>query len=457
MSFTKIHHFEKEEYADMHHDTALNVTEGVENQPIVNPHFVRRRRRNLTTAEYVEGILAGNITTLSQAITLIESNNPAHYAQAQEIIEQCLPHAGHSVRIGITGVPGAGKSTFIEAIGNMVTSLRHKLAVLAIDPSSERSGGSILGDKTRMESISHNPDVFIRPSPSAGSLGGVARKTRETIVLCEAAGFDVIFIETVGVGQSETAVHSMVDLFMLLQISGAGDELQGIKRGIMEMADLMVITKADGENIHKAELAKTQFQGALRPRSTPRRPSRAAVWRRYGRGSRSTSTTSRPTATSATTATGRTNTGCTSRSTRCCATRSTTIRPSRPASGSTKSGCSTTRSPRSSLPRSCWTSTSPTRPHTNNNMSREGPKGEARPAPKGGKATGRFSSLFTEGRGDFLRPDPNEDTRAVPPSPCRRHRLSSPKFCKTGAKKNKKKRTNADFLLIFVRRQPAFC
>ena len=163
------------------------------------------------------------------------------------------------MRIGITGVPGAGKSTFIEAIGNMVTSLRHKLAVLAIDPSSERSGGSILGDKTRMESICHNPDVFIRPSPSA-----VARKTRETIVLCEAAGFDVIFIETVGVGQSETAVHSMVDMFMLLQISGAGDELQGIKRGIMEMADMMVITKADGENVHKAELAKTQFQSALR-------------------------------------------------------------------------------------------------------------------------------------------------------------------------------------------------
>ena len=161
-------------------------------------------------------------------------------------------------------MPGAGKSTFIEAVGNMVTSLRHKLAVLAIDPSSERSGGSILGDKTRMESICHNPDIFIRPSPSAGSLGGVARKTRETIVLCEAAGFDVVFIETVGVGQSETAVHSMVDMFMLLQISGAGDELQGIKRGIMEMADMMVITKADGENLHKAELARAQFQGALR-------------------------------------------------------------------------------------------------------------------------------------------------------------------------------------------------
>ncbi len=263
MGFTKINHYEKE-YLDSHHDSALNVTQGVEDQPIVNPYFVRKKKRTLSTDEYVSGILAGNITVLSRAITLIESSNPDHYAQAQEIIEKCLPHAGRSVRIGITGVPGAGKSTFIEAVGNMVTSLRHKLAVLAIDPSSERSGGSILGDKTRMESISTNPDVFIRPSPSAGSLGGVARKTRETIVLCEAAGFDVIFIETVGVGQSETAVHSMVDMFMLLQISGAGDELQGIKRGIMEMADMMVITKADGENIHKAELAKTQFQGALR-------------------------------------------------------------------------------------------------------------------------------------------------------------------------------------------------
>lgn len=263
MSYTRIDHYEKE-YADTHHDTALNVTQGVDDQPIVSPYFKRRKKRALTTPEYVAGILAGDITILSQAITLIESNNPDHYAQAQQIIEACLPHAGKSVRIGITGVPGAGKSTFIEAIGDMVTSLRHKLAVLAIDPSSERSGGSILGDKTRMERIATNPDVFIRPSPSAGSLGGVARKTRETIVLCEAAGFDVIFIETVGVGQSETAVHSMVDLFMLLQISGAGDELQGIKRGIMEMADLMVITKADGENIHKAELARTQFQGALR-------------------------------------------------------------------------------------------------------------------------------------------------------------------------------------------------
>ena len=262
MSYTKIEHYEKE-YLDKHHDSALNVTKGVEDQPVVNPHFVRKKRRQMTTDEYVAGILEGNITILAQAITLIESNNPAHYAQAQEIIEKCLPHSGRSIRIGITGVPGAGKSSFIEAVGNMVTSYNHKLAVLAIDPSSERSGGSILGDKTRMESICHNPKIFVRPSPSAGSLGGVARKTRETIVLCEAAGYDVIFIETVGVGQSETAVHSMVDMFMMLQISGAGDELQGIKRGIMEMADMMVITKADGENVHKAELAKAQYQGAL--------------------------------------------------------------------------------------------------------------------------------------------------------------------------------------------------
>ena len=261
-------HSDMKHYEDIHckehDDSALKVNEGVVQPPIVNPYFQRRKRHTLSTDDYIKGIREGNITILAQAITLVESLLPEHYAQAQEIIERCLPYSGNSVRIGITGVPGAGKSTFIEAVGEIVASLGHKLSVLAIDPSSERSGGSILGDKTRMESISGNPDVFIRPSPSAGSLGGVARKTRETIVLCEAAGFDVIFIETVGVGQSETAVHSMVDMFMLLQISGAGDELQGIKRGIMEMADIMVITKADGENIHKAELAKTQFQGALR-------------------------------------------------------------------------------------------------------------------------------------------------------------------------------------------------
>ncbi len=263
MAYTKIKHYETE-HIDTHHGSALAVSEGVSDQPIVNPYFRKKTRRTLSTAEYVEGILRGDITILAQAITLIESSNPQHYAQAQEIIEECLPHSGRSIRVGITGVPGAGKSSFIEAVGGMITSMRHKLAVLAIDPSSERSGGSILGDKTRMESISSNPDVFIRPSPSAGSLGGVARKTRETIVLCEAAGFDVIFIETVGVGQSETAVHSMVDIFMMLQISGAGDELQGIKRGIMEMADMMVVTKADGENKIKAEVARSQYQGAMR-------------------------------------------------------------------------------------------------------------------------------------------------------------------------------------------------
>lgn len=264
----KIDHYENH-HKEMVDNSALNVAQGVDGQPIVNPNFVRRRRPELTVGQFVEGILARDIAILSQAITLVESNNPAHYERAQQIIEGCLPHAGRSIRIGITGVPGAGKSTFIEAIGGMVAGQGHRLAVLAIDPSSERSGGSILGDKTRMESISTDPRVFIRPSPSAGSLGGVARKTRETVVLCEAAGYDVVFIETVGVGQSETAVHSMVDMFMLLQIAGAGDELQGIKRGIMEMADSIVITKADGDNITRAELAKRQFENALMLFPTP--------------------------------------------------------------------------------------------------------------------------------------------------------------------------------------------
>ena len=268
MAFTRIDHYEKH-HREENADSALDVTEGVASQPVVNPHFVRRRRPVLTTEQYVGGILAGDIAVLSQAITLVESSNPAHYEQAQQIIERCLPHTGRSIRIGITGVPGAGKSTFIEAIGGMAAGQDHKLAVLAIDPSSERSGGSILGDKTRMESISADPRVFIRPSPSAGSLGGVARKTRETVVLCEAAGYDVVFIETVGVGQSETAVHSMVDMFMLLQIAGAGDELQGIKRGIMEMADMVVINKADGDNVSRAELAKRQFENALMLFPTP--------------------------------------------------------------------------------------------------------------------------------------------------------------------------------------------
>ena len=213
-------HSDMKHYEDIHckehDDSALKVNEGVVQPPIVNPYFQRRKRHTLSTDDYIKGIREGNITILAQAITLVESLLPEHYAQAQEIIERCLPYSGNSVRIGITGVPGAGKSTFIEAVGEIVASLGHKLSVLAIDPSSERSGGSILGDKTRMEQLVHNPSVFIRPSPSAGSLGGVARKTRESIILCEAAGFDVIFIETVGVGQSETAVHSMVDLFLLI-------------------------------------------------------------------------------------------------------------------------------------------------------------------------------------------------------------------------------------------------
>ena len=242
----------------------LKVNKGVADVPTVNPYLKKRiQRKEYTPAEFVEGILKGNITILSQAVTLVESSKYEHQQMAQEIIEKCLPHAGKSVRIGITGVPGAGKSTSIDAFGMHLIGQGRKLAVLAIDPSSERSKGSILGDKTRMEALSREKNAFIRPSPSAGSLGGVARKTRETIVLCEAAGFDTVFVETVGVGQSETAVHSMVDFFLLIQLAGTGDELQGIKRGIMEMADLMVITKADGENIHKAELAKTQFQSAL--------------------------------------------------------------------------------------------------------------------------------------------------------------------------------------------------
>ena len=242
----------------------LTVNKGIAQPPIVNPYMKRKpRRRLLSAAEYVDGILKGNITVLGQAVTLVESQNPDHYALAQEVIEKCLPHAGRSVRIGSAGVPGAGRSTSIDAFGLHVLKDGGKLAVLAIDPSSERSNGSILGDKTRMEKLSVHPDAFIRPSPSAGSLGGVARKTRETIVLCEAAGFDKIFVETVGVGQSETAVHSMVDFFLLIQLAGTGDELQGIKRGIMEMADGIVINKADGDNIDRARLAQAQFRNAL--------------------------------------------------------------------------------------------------------------------------------------------------------------------------------------------------
>lgn len=242
----------------------LTVNSGVNQPPVVNPYMKRRpRRRQLSAGELVEGILKGDVTMLSQAVTMIESLSPEHQNVAQEVIEKCLPYSGKSRRIGITGVPGAGKSTSIDVFGLHVLRGGGKLAVLAIDPSSERTKGSILGDKTRMERLSQHPSAFIRPSPSAGSLGGVARKTRETIVLCEAAGYNNIFVETVGVGQSETAVHSMVDFFLLIQLAGTGDELQGIKRGIMEMADGIVINKADGDNIGPAQLAQAQFRSAL--------------------------------------------------------------------------------------------------------------------------------------------------------------------------------------------------
>lgn len=257
------------EHQDGTFQSHLQEKKGVAQPPTTNNAAVlkfkhtKNRKKSLTVQEYVDGILEGNITILSQAITLVESNLPSHQSIAQEIIHACMPRSGNSIRIGITGVPGAGKSTFIESFGKIITANKHKLAVLAIDPSSERTKGSILGDKTRMELLSIDPLAYIRPSPSAGSLGGVARKTRESIILCEAAGFDVIFVETVGVGQSETAVHSMVDFFLLLMLAGAGDQLQGIKRGIMEMADSIAITKADGENTLKAEAAKIEYSSAL--------------------------------------------------------------------------------------------------------------------------------------------------------------------------------------------------
>ncbi len=247
---------------------ALSVQQGVPQPPSINPEMLSRlkknRRRKLTADDYVDGILRGDRTILSQAITLIESSLPEHYNIAQTVVERCLPASSRSVRIGITGVPGAGKSTFIDTFGTLLTRYYgRRLAVLAIDPSSQQSGGSIMGDKTRMEQLSTDPDAFIRPSPSAGTLGGVARKTRESIILCEAAGFDTILVETVGVGQSETAAHSMVDFFLVLMLAGAGDELQGIKRGIMEMADTIVITKADGNNIRKADMARVEYKNAL--------------------------------------------------------------------------------------------------------------------------------------------------------------------------------------------------
>ncbi|MEI6048048.1 MAG: methylmalonyl Co-A mutase-associated GTPase MeaB [Bacteroidota bacterium] len=243
------------------------VHEDIPRPPGINPDVLtksgRKQRKKYSVDEYVEGIISGNRTILSQAITLVESSLPGDYETAQAIVEKCLPYSSKSIRIGITGVPGAGKSTFIETFGLYIAGEGRRLAVLTIDPSSEQTRGSILGDKTRMEQLGIHPDAFIRPSPTSGTFGGVARKTREAIILCEAAGFDTILVETVGVGQSETAVHSMVDFFLLLMLAGAGDELQGIKRGIMEMADLIAITKADGDNKMVAEGARSLYQNVL--------------------------------------------------------------------------------------------------------------------------------------------------------------------------------------------------
>lgn len=213
--------------------------------------------------EYVDGVLKRDRLMLAKTITLIESTLPAHQELARKIVDQLLPHTGKGYRIGITGVPGAGKSTYIESFGTMLTGMGHRVAVLAIDPSSSRSGGSILGDKTRMERLAVDPNAFIRPSPSSGTLGGVGRKTRETMLVCEAAGYDVVIIETVGVGQSETTVASMVDFFLVLMIAGGGDELQGIKKGVLEIADTIVINKADGDNVLRAGTARKEYEAAL--------------------------------------------------------------------------------------------------------------------------------------------------------------------------------------------------
>ena len=227
------------------------------------------QRKQLTVDDYVQGILNRDRTIIARAITLIESNSIKHLQIAQEVLKKILPYTGNSIRVGITGVPGAGKSTFIEALGCKLIKENHKLAVLAIDPSSSVTKGSILGDKTRMEKLSRSKECFIRPSPSSGNLGGVTRKTRETILICEAAGYDVILVETVGVGQNEITVRSMVDFFLLLKIAGAGDELQGIKKGVIELADAILINKADGDNLNRAKVAKEEFARALHYLKSP--------------------------------------------------------------------------------------------------------------------------------------------------------------------------------------------
>lgn len=230
-------------------------------KPAHMPKVIKRKK--LTVDDYVQGVLAGDRMILSRAITLIESNAAAHFSIAQEVIQRLLPYTGNSRRIGITGVPGAGKSTFIEALGTKLCQDGHKVAVLAVDPSSTVTRGSILGDKTRMEQLSREPNAFIRPSPSGGTLGGLTRKSRETLLLCEAAGYDTILVETVGVGQSETTVRSMVDFFLLVVLTGAGDELQGMKKGVMELADAIVVNKADGDNLPRAKVTRAEYERIL--------------------------------------------------------------------------------------------------------------------------------------------------------------------------------------------------
>jgi LAO/AO transport system kinase len=250
--------------------SALNVVKGVEGghdglpgRKTTTPSRKKAEPRSYTTEEYIKGILGGDRVMLSRAITLIESNAPHHQEQAQEVLKAIMPHTGNSIRVGITGVPGAGKSTLIEVFGTYLIERNHKVAVMAVDPSSSLTKGSILGDKTRMERLGQAPEAFIRPSPSGGTLGGVARKTRETMLVFEAAGFDVLLVETVGVGQSEITVRSMVDFFLLVLMTGAGDELQRIKKGVFEMADMILINKADGKNTAAAETAREEYERAL--------------------------------------------------------------------------------------------------------------------------------------------------------------------------------------------------
>lgn len=237
-----------------------DTTVGNINPMLASGKMKPKRRLVMTEDQYVDGVLKGDRMVLSRAITLIESNNSRHFAKAQRVLQRLLPHTGKALRIGITGVPGAGKSTIIESFGNMLCDAGHRVAVLSIDPTSSVTKGSILGDKTRMGTLSRRKEAFIRPSPAGGTLGGVARKSRETMLMCEAAGYDVILIETVGVGQSETTVRSMVDFFMLVVLTGAGDDLQGIKKGIMELADAIVINKADGDNLLKAKVARAEYE-----------------------------------------------------------------------------------------------------------------------------------------------------------------------------------------------------